>query len=184
MSYVDFFLRLVLALGMVWFILFFLTLIHEYGHVAASDALKLKAEKVVIGWPVVFHVTIGGLPHGFGLLPVVGYLKVRGMDKLPLVKCAFLAAAGPITSVLLGAVLLFFDWAYPSWLVGIAGHASLTLAALNIVPLPPFDGWPVCKYVLSRFGINVQDSTQQVLTFFGIAAVGLSILIIRNFGGL
>jgi membrane-associated protease RseP (regulator of RpoE activity) len=60
---IEMILRLVLSISLIWFILFFLILLHEYGHVAACNALKIQPERVVVGWPVIFRHRTGGLAY-------------------------------------------------------------------------------------------------------------------------
>lgn len=184
MSAIEIFLRFCLGIGLIWFILFFLTLIHEYGHVVVCDALGIKVDKVVVGWPVVYRNESRGLKHEIGVIPVFGYVAAPSLVSRPVQDRALLAAAGPLASILLGLVLLAVDWVFPVWLINVAGHGSLTLAAVNLIPLPPFDGWPICQYFLSKCGVEVSDKAQRVLMVAGAATIGLSVLVVDRFGGL
>lgn len=157
---------------------FFLLILHEYGHVVAMMRYGIKTEYVVIGWPTIFRVRIGGLPHHVGIVPVFGYAYATDFIKASLRTKAMIAIAGPIASLLLGLFLLGILFFTPgNGLLSMAAWGSLILAGLNLVPLPPMDGWHAAKYWLSNRGVVVSEEVERNLFVAGIAFVWFTVLV-------
>lgn len=157
---------------------FFLLVMHEYGHVAAMMRYGIKTEYVVIGWPTVARVRIGGLQHHIGLIPLFGYAYSTELMKVSPRARLMIALAGPLASLLLGLFLFGVLSVTPdNWLLSMAAWGSLALAGLNIVPLPPMDGWHVVKYLLARRGGAVSEEMEHNLFVAGIAFVWLTVLV-------
>lgn len=170
-------LRLMLAIGVLWAMVTFVLIIHEYGHVAAMNKVGVKPDEISIGTLTVFEVKIGGLVHKFGLFPIVGYVVSEGYLRAGVSKRAIIAAGGPLASVLLGVLFLAAGYLTQNWLVVICGQASLFLAITNLIPLPPMDGWPLLEWALHKRGIVVPEFTKRKLLAAGWAVIGAVIFI-------
>jgi Zn-dependent protease len=91
---------------------------------------------------------------------------------------AVAAAAGPAASLLLGLFLLLAYWLLPAWATLIAAKASLLLAAINLIPLPPFDGFTIVEASLARRGLRIDDSQRRQLFAIGIGTIVLLTLVL------
>jgi len=183
MSDAEYIYQVILSIELIWFILFFLILMHEYGHAIAAKFLGMEVEKLSVGWPIFYRIKVRGLHYEFGAIPVFGFVMVPLLPNSSLKDRAVFAAAGPVASALLGFFLLAFSSGSSGDLFGIAGHASLTLAAVSLIPLPPMDGWPIAQYIAYRLGYNVPNSSAK-LTSLGILSIAISVLVVLEFGGL
>lgn len=159
----------------------FLLAIHEFSHVAVMKIYGITPERVVIGWPTVIRVKIGGVPHQFGLLPLFGYAYCEKIlsNTTPRVR-AIIALSGPVGSMLLGWVLLIYAPIGGGWICHTAGMASMMIAAMNLIPLPPMDGWHILTYVLSKKGVVVSDTMQRILLGMGIFVAILSVFVVQH----
>jgi stage IV sporulation protein FB len=119
------------------------------------------------------------------LLPIGGASEIEHLDRRPRDERA-VAAAGPLTSVALGASLLLLaalagfgagltSWAGPT--VARLGWANVLIGAFNLLPALPMDGGRVLRaHLAARIGIAAAtEKTVQVARVVAIAmaAVGL-----------
>lgn len=167
----EFALRIIFAVGVLWTMVVFLLVLHEYGHAWAMNKVGIKAEVIVIGSIKLFEFKIDGVVHRFGLLPLIGYVSSAGYLRATLDKRAFIAAAGPMMSFAIGALFIFIGMATQTWLAVRFGSMSLFLCAFNLIPLPPLDGWPILEWVLFKRGIVVKEFTKRRLLAVGWAVI-------------
>ncbi len=58
-----------------------LALLHEIGHFFAAKASKIPVEEMSIGFgPTIFKKQSGNTVYKIGLLPILGYVKIKGME--------------------------------------------------------------------------------------------------------
>lgn len=58
-----------------------LALLHEIGHFFAAKASKIPVEEMSIGFgPTIFKKRSGNTVYKIGLLPILGYVKIKGME--------------------------------------------------------------------------------------------------------
>lgn len=58
-----------------------LALLHEIGHFFAAKASKIPVEEMSIGFgPTIFKKKSGNTVYKIGLLPILGYVKIKGME--------------------------------------------------------------------------------------------------------
>ncbi|WP_226022134.1 site-2 protease family protein [Halomicrobium salinisoli] len=116
--------------------LFFSVAVHELGHAWAAMRYDLEVESITL-W------ILGGLAN-LGSIP-------REWDRE-----FWIAVAGPITSVLTGAVFYAALFAIPSslhvatFVVGWLAVTNIILAVFNMVPAFPMDGGRVLRALLAR----------------------------------
>lgn len=68
-----------IILGII--IISFLALIHEIGHFLAAKSSKIGVEEFSIGFgPTIAKKNIKGTEYKLGLLPILGYVKIKGME--------------------------------------------------------------------------------------------------------
>lgn len=103
----------------------------------------------VMGWPSLLALVLFGI--AWGAVPVVPSRLRHAWSE------AWVAASGPLTNLLLallsgaGLVLVarLVPQAEPLALVLRCGlEANCLLALLNLLPVPPFDGWTVAAFVV------------------------------------
>lgn len=180
-TYILFALIVLLGIVIAGLMCTFLLVLHEYGHVYAMTRAGIKPDYVVIGWPVVFKAEIGGLSHHYGLLPVFGYVYSDELQHTSSQKKAQVALAGPITSFLVGVFLLSLYFLLPqNQYLYMSGLGSLILAGLNLVPLPPMDGWYIVKHWMEQRGIKLTSEVEYKLFVAGIAFIWLSVLLVSS----
>ncbi|WP_194713030.1 M50 family metallopeptidase [Noviherbaspirillum soli] len=168
-------LKLVLGLALIWFILTFLLVIHEYGHAWVMRRLGMRVDKVVIGaGPLLFATA----QEEIRLLPFIGMAISDDYAKASVRDRAIAAAAGPASSLLLGLLLLLANWIVPSWATLIAAKGSFLLAAINMIPLPPFDGFTVVEAFLARRGVQINEGQRRQLFTIGIGTMVVLTLVL------
>lgn len=168
-------LKLLLGFGLIWFILTFLLVIHEYGHAWTMRRLGMRVDKIVIGTgPLLFSTK----QEEIRLLPFVGMAVSDDYAKASLRDRAIAAAAGPVASILLGLFLLLAYWIVPSWATLIAAKGSLLLAAINLIPLPPFDGFTVVEAFLAKRGLRIDEGQRRQLLTIGIGTMVVLTLVL------
>jgi Zn-dependent proteases len=134
----------------------FSILIHELGHAAVVALL--------LGRSAVQEIRAGSLKilHWkrlyVGLLPIWGYVRFDE-DRASPSNWRLIFVAGPAASVL--TAYFFFGLRYfplpANWLqvCFIMGMANLALAGLNLLPIPPLDGWKIIESYLPLIGIRL-----------------------------
>lgn len=168
-------LKLLLGFGLIWFILTFLLVIHEYGHAWTMRRLGMRVDKIVIGTgPLLFSTK----QEEIRLLPFIGMAVSDDYAKASLRDRAIAAAAGPVASILLGLFLLLAYWIVPSWATLIAAKGSLLLAAINLIPLPPFDGFTVVEAFLAKRGLRIDEGQRRQLFTIGIGTMVVLTLVL------
>lgn len=174
---------LVILLGIIItsLLCFFLLAIHEYGHSYALTRFGIPYERINLGWPSIFTLSIYGIRHEVGVLPLFGYVYAPALLQAPMKVRAWVAFAGPVASIMLGVFLLGFHWLIPGQLVMMAALGSFYLALFNLLPLPPMDGWWILEYWLSKKGIVVKPIYRRMLFGVGITSVGISVLVLQHF---
>lgn len=158
-----------------------LLVLHEYAHSLALSHFGIPQEKIVLGWPRIYSVSIYGIKHEIGLIPIMGYVYAPELLKAtPSVK-ALVALAGPAGSVILGVFLLGLNWLFPNTFIAMAADGSFILALINMIPLPPMDGWWAFEFLLLKFGVSVNANMRRILLGAGISSVGLTVLALPNY---
>jgi len=179
-------LRLIFALFVLNALLFFVTILHEYGHMLMLRRMGKKVDHVSIGVPVVFKCKIDGVEHRFGLFALWGIVKSSALETSPVRDRALVALAGPGMSLVVGILLLVFCdgiMGGMGFLPHMFGVMNVGMAVINMLPLPPFDGFPALEWFLkSRYNIDITVRTRKVLLGVGIAAMtGLCLLPVPKF---
>ncbi len=99
----------------------------------------------------------------------------------------FMAAAGPISSIVLGVAMfgIFFlgnSWGWPKSVTGVVNYLAflnLILAGFNLLPAFPLDGGRVLRSVLWGWKNNIRWATQiasRIGSGFGIALIIVGVL--------
>lgn len=99
----------------------------------------------------------------------------------------FMAIAGPLASILLGAVFYLIQvglelWKVPEPIIGVVGYLAFInfiLAGFNLVPAFPLDGGRVLRAAIWHFNDNLKKATRVASytgSMFGIALIILGIL--------
>lgn len=169
----DLLLRGISAFFALWFLVVFLLLVHETGHLIALAHYKLKPDKVVIGNIKIFALNIGGIRHEFGLLPFFAFTISNAYAKAALEHRVIVALAGPFTSFVLGGGLYLCNYISPGWYTAIAANASIALGIFNLIPFPPMDGWPALEWYLVKNGMIVNEKGRAVLLGLGLISIGV-----------
>lgn len=112
------------------------------------------------------------------LLPFIGMAVSDDYTMASLRDRAIAAAAGAVSSILLGLFPLLTYWIVPSWATLIAAKGSLLLAATNLIPLPPFDGFTVVEAFLARRGLRIDNSQRRQLFAIGIGTMDVLTLVL------
>ena len=167
--------RTYIAMAIVAALLFFTSLLmHEFGH-----ALEAKREGVEI--------------EGITLWLFGGVAKFRGM--FPSAGAEFrIAIAGPLVSLVLGAVFVLLAWkaSLPEVADGVAawlGYINLTLLVFNLIPALPLDGGRVLRSILwqtkgdFRWATNVAAEVARVFAFLFIGVGLAEVFFLNSFAG-
>jgi Zn-dependent protease len=103
----------------------------------------------LMGWPSLLALALFGI--AWGAVPVTPSRLRRRWGE------ALVAFSGPASNLLLAGVFglahvligRFVPEARPVLLILVCGlQANCLLGVLNLVPVPPFDGWPVARYLV------------------------------------
>ena len=157
---------------------FFGVAIHELGHAMTARIYKINTRSIT-------------------LLPIGGLAALERMPKKPSSEIA-IAAAGPITSFALGAVLLLIGLGVgtvyaDSYLYNYIMNLAIIngfLGAFNLVPALPMDGGRILRGVLSAakghtWGTNVASKVGQVVAVmfgaFGLFTGNFILILIAVF---
>ncbi len=163
-------------------VLFNLLLIfHELGHITAMSYYKIVPEYVAVGWPAMIKIRIQKVPYHIGILPFFGYAYSKALfqNNVPLNEAAVIALAGPVTSIILGSVMLFIDPTKGS-LIYNGGIVSLLIGVTNLIPLPPMDGWHIMRNLMHKNGLEIPDRHAKLLQVAGMVAVTLFAMILAD----
>src|SRR5919198_4047969 len=103
--------------------LLFIVLIHEGGHYLAARGFGFRVQEYFLGFgPRLWSFRRGEIEYGVKAIPAGGYVKIAGMNPYepvapedlprsygskPIWQRALVIVAGPLTHLLLGAVLYF-----------------------------------------------------------------------------
>ena len=160
-----------LALAVMWLMFTGLLLIHEYGHAIAMRKLGLREGKIVLGVIPLFRKRFFGVEHEFALLPVFAYCVSDDYAKADSNRRAWVALAGPAISLASGLVFLVLNWIYPTWSLALLAQGSFILALMNILPLPPLDGWTVAEHFLIKRGVVLTKLQRNQILAVGIGLI-------------
>lgn len=117
------------------------TLLHECGHITAAALLKKTPREITV------------LPMGIS----ISYSEIGSYRDICLV-----ALAGPFMNLLTAAAVPLFSLS--SDFAAYALLFSLSLAAMNLIPLSFFDGGSaLCAVISMRFGLHTADNIARVL---------------------
>ena len=177
------------------FLVFCVIPLHEYAHAwvaykMGDNTAKLRGQ-----------LTLNPLAHidPIGAIMIVligfGWGKPCPIDernfKNPRKGIAFTALAGPVSNLLLGFILIFFSVAFvalfpafSSTVLGVAiynffyisAEISIFLAVLNLLPLPPLDGFRVLSVFLSDKAYYTVMANQSIISIIVIVLLFSNIL--------
>lgn len=148
-------------------------LIHELGHWALLRRNGVPVTEAWIGLgPVILRLgrlRVGLLPIGAAVLP-----EPQAFDRIAPLTKVWVALAGPIASFAYGVALLAMALALP----GTADHStakllipiaslSFFLGGLNLVPVPPLDGFQAYRYWREHKLQPFPEKVQSLATRFG-----------------
>lgn len=151
---------------------------HEAGHALALRHFHLPIEEISIGWLGVFAFRYRGTIFRIGCLPVFALTKSGEFAKASPSIRACIAVAGPFASTILGLLMLVVSEFLMQDIWSLVARLNLALALFNLVPLPPMDGWPIAKWLLSsKFGIVFSPQQEKTLHTIGIIFIALAIVL-------
>lgn len=162
------------------FVLFNLLLVfHELGHVVAMSYYKIETEYIAIGWPAIIKVKIDNTPYHLGILPIFGFAYSRRLfqSDVPLSQAAVIALAGPVTSIVLGVIMIYIDPAKNSIIYN-GGIVSLLIGVTNLLPLPPMDGWHIMRNLMHKNGLDIPENYTKILPVVGMVVVTIIAMIL------
>ncbi len=140
---------------------------HEFGHLAAAKAFRIKVTEYFIGFgPRLWSIRRGETEYGVKALPLGGYCRIIGMNSLeevdpadeprtyrqhPVWQRVVVALAGPATHfvVALGLLFAMFFW------TGDNGNVISTIPADN--PIVALDGLTTGQSPAQTIGLHVGD---------------------------
>jgi len=168
----------VAAFFVIWLFLVFLLLIHEAGHLIPMQRMGIKPEKLILGGFKLFSFRKSGIIHEIGLIPLWAYVVSSDYEKAPSSQRAIIAAGGPLISLVTGLLFFAIYFLSPNWPTLVAAKGSILLAATNIIPLPPLDGWTVVEHFLIRRGFHVDENNRKILLGIGLTTIVLITLVL------
>lgn len=167
---------------LIFFVLFFITnqieiyliilgfcIVHELGHILLGFILKMKPERLTIipcGLTISFKANIEDVN-----------VKIKNGNLLE-VKKIFVSLAGPLVSLTLAIIYLYFEPLYISKQDAI--YSNILILLFNLMPIYPLDGGRILKGILhmeygdkqAKFIINkVSNITMIILTIMSSIAV-------------
>ena len=161
------------AFAVIWLMLVFLLLIHESGHLIPMQKMGIKPDKLIIGGVTLFSFRKSGIIHEVGLIPLWAYVVSSDYEKASSYQRAIIAAGGPLISAVTGLLFFGIYYLFPNWQTLVAAQGSILLAATNIIPLPPLDGWTIAEHFLKKRGIHIDDRNRKLLLGVGIGTIVL-----------
>lgn len=141
--------------------------IHEYAH--AWTAVKLgdytsKAEGRLTLNPLSHIDPIGAL-----LLVLVGFgwskpvpINEYNFEK-PVLHTAFVAAAGPISNIIIVLISIFLFKLIPSYFLLVFIVVNVSLAVFNLLPIPPLDGHKIVRALLPKGLLYYWESIEKIV---------------------
>jgi Zn-dependent protease len=143
--------------------------VHEFFHAFAAYRLGDGTAKMfgrltlnpiahfhpVGGWMLILSVALAGVPFGFAATPV-NPLNLRGRYGE-----AYVAAAGPLSNLLLAAAIaiplrivnsttLGLEYPIVADVLNLLVWGNIVLGLFNLIPIPPLDGGTVLLSLVSR----------------------------------
>lgn len=159
-------------------------LAHELGHAyAVRRLLGDDALEAVKAGNVVFFRR-GRL--SLGILPIWGYVRFRESLASPM-QWRVIYLAGPLASLLMGGVFSVLsvlpianNWAQAFMIMGLANYV---LAGVNLIPIPPLDGWKIMESYLPMIGIQLSQKQRLKIYRFGTwFIIGASVFFLMQNG--
>lgn len=144
-------------------------IIHELGHLIAGLALGMKPESIKL-MPY-------GLSLSFKLIPK-DYNKKVGEGNLLEIKKVIVAAAGPLTNLLIILIVSYINLNLFSNIMII--YANFLIMIFNLIPIYPLDGGRILKGILhiligkkeaEKYVNNISFITLLIITF--LASIGI-----------
>lgn len=172
------------------FLLFHLSIAaHEGGHIAIGASRGHRPDEVQIGWGVPFRFTIRGVPVRIGLFPMAGHAEFRELfecqrhSKRESRDKFLIATGGPLASAItaLGFFFLAGSDADPerSGLWTVFGVINMLIAVMNLLPIPPLDGWRMIEAGLELRGIRCwRDEAQRDRIYRAGFFVAIALMIV------
>lgn len=164
-------------------------LVHEAAHACLLARYGVKIKEVWLGLgPMLFRYKgfrIGMLPIGAALVPEGGQFKA-----LPPASKMWVALAGPAASFLYGAILWVVANHSPkaeelhlALLVPLA-YVNFVLAAVNILPLPPLDGYRAYSAWREMKGRPFSELQEKIAVRAGNGVIfGVGFFVIAKYAG-
>ena len=110
-------------------VIFFILLIHEFGHLFACKLFRKKVESITI-------------------LPFGGIIKIHGLVSDSIVEELILSSAGIAFQAILGFFLLFFN---DNKLCEAIEYYNKLIIIFNLLPICPLDGYNIFKCLIELF---------------------------------
>jgi Zn-dependent protease len=148
-------------------------LVHEFGHALMARCIggKNVVQEIWAGslemyrWKI---VKIGIFPTWGGVRFAEGHFSPNGLR--------WVALAGPLASLALA--LCFYGFSNLPFLDGgwkssmqIMGLFNVYMAGVNLLPIPPLDGWKIAETYLPHFGIQISQNSREAIYRGGLAVV-------------
>ena len=154
---------------------------HELGHAAAARLLRIPIRWILIGHgPVLWRRPLKqgvelvwrALPTGIAI-GLDGRRNADGTLCRPIRYDMLIAAAGPVVSLLLAALLWDLgQWVLlPSWLrfwLIAGGLLSVVTGILSLIPIPGLDGGHLLMLALTRAGIQISPQQETYVHRLGV----------------
>lgn len=168
------FLLLATAATLFLFVLSFL--LHELGHALAISLL--------VGRAAIQEIRAGSLTIlrwkkiAIGVIPIGGFVRFDERN-IPPQDWRLIFVAGPFASMLTGYVFLGLHAAGPwldipkNWIqvCFLMAMANFVLAAFNLLPIPPLDGWKIVESWLPAMGIRLSQEQKAHLYKWGMIVI-------------
>ena len=159
-------------------ILMLFALIHELGHLLAGVLLKFKPNKL--------EIMPYGLSVGFNIKCEDYNRKIKKANMLA-VKRLIIAAAGPLTNLIIIVMNLLFNIDFLGIQREIIIYSNILIGLFNLIPIYPLDGGRILKEIIHiicgleksyRYTNLVSRVTVCLFTFI----CSIAIIYIRNIG--
>ncbi|MCX7819121.1 MAG: site-2 protease family protein [Kiritimatiellae bacterium] len=140
----------------------------ELGHLCLDPARQMGIQAILM--LLIFGLTWGAVQ--------VSPRRLRPLDRV------LVSLAGPVANLLLmvafsAASALLLRWTPQirvegaPWLLAYAARANATLALLNLLPLPPLDGWGVVEALVPRLE-DAAERAGSLLAWLALAVIFLT----------